>query len=170
MSHPQGRESIVPLPRALDRDDLPAPPFTAVARRSRRRPQDQMPTLRAWPYGKHEGKDFTFAGGKQIEALLQFGKKFGLPARCSIAFNPRLDRVKQFLLAQGLGQEFNRSGFYCPHGHGNVAVTADEYDWKRDARFDQRALKFQPARPRQSDVEHDAARRIGALALKEVIC
>src|SRR5258708_1849034 len=95
--------------------------------------------------------------------------KVSRPAPCSIPFDPRLDRVKQFLLAQGLGQELNRSGFYCPHGHGDVAVTANEYDWKRDARFDQRALKFQPARPRQSDVEHDAARRVGALALQEVL-
>src|SRR5258708_14442725 len=98
------------------------------------------------------------------------GNNVDLPAKYSTWFVPRLDRVKQFLLAQGLGQEFNRSGFYGPHGHRDVAVTADEYDWKRDARFNQRALKFQSTRPRQSDIEHDAARRIGALALKEVLC
>src|SRR5258707_7879863 len=104
-----------------------------------------------------------------MEPLWQFGNKLGLPAPCSIAFDPRLDRVKQFLLTQGLGQEFNRSRFYCPHGHGYVAVTANEYDWKRDAQFDQGPLKFQPARPWQSDVEYDAARRIGTLALNEVL-
>src|SRR5258706_3444329 len=98
-----------------------------------------------------------------------FAKTLALQAPGSTAFDPRLDRVKQFLLAQWLGQELNRSGFYCPHGHGDVAVTANEYDWKRDARFDQRALQFQPARPRQPDVEHHAALRVGPLALKEVL-
>jgi hypothetical protein len=43
----------------------------------------------------------------------------------------------------------------------------NEYDRKRDSRFDQGPLKA--ARPRQSDVEYDAARRVEALSLKEVL-
>src|SRR5258706_15744463 len=98
-----------------------------------------------------------------------FAKTLALQAPGSTAFDPRLDRVKQFLLAQGLGQELNRPGFHCPHRHGNVAVTTNKYHRELDARFRQRALKFQSARPRQSDVEYDATRRIGALALEEFL-
>src|SRR5580704_11703177 len=94
---------------------------------------------------------------------------FGLLTPSTVALDRHLDRLEQLLLVQGLGQELNRPGFHCPHGHGNVTVTADKYDWKMDIRFDQRTLEFQSARSRQSNVKHDATGCIGALALNEFL-
>jgi hypothetical protein len=48
-------------------------------------------------------------------------------------------------------------------------MTADEYDRKLDPRLGQRTLKFQPTRPQQSDVEHDATGQIRPPALKEFL-
>ena len=42
-------------------------------------------------------------------------------------------------------------------------VTADEYDWEVDVRFRQRAMKFESASPRQSDVEHETTGRVPTL-------
>jgi len=95
--------------------------------------------------------------------------KFGLLAPSSIAFDPHLHGVEQFLVAQRLGQKLDGPRFYCSNRHRNVAVTTDEYDWKLDTRLRQRPLKFQSARSRQPDVEHDAAGRVGALALKKFL-
>ena len=49
-------------------------------------------------------------------------------------------------------------------------MTADENDWNMNARFDQSTLEFQPARTRQSDVQHETSRDVRALVLKEALC
>ncbi len=116
-----------------------------------------------------ERKDFSFARGQRIEALPQFGNNTGLKPPGAIALDPRLDRIEQMLLMQGLGQELDGAGFHRPHRHGDVAVTADEYDGKMDVRFHQRTLELQSARTRQSDVEYDATGCVGAFALKEFL-
>src|ERR1700676_3108727 len=119
--------------------------------------------------GNNERQDLSFARRQGIEAPLQFGNNLGLLPSGAIALNPHMDRIEQLLLVQWLGQELNGPGFHCPYRHGNVAMTADEYDWKMGIRIDQHALALQSARPRQSDVEHYAAGCIGPLALKEFL-
>ncbi len=82
--------------------------------------------------GDDERKDLSFARRQGLETFLQFGDKFGLSPTGAVALDPRLDRIEQFLLVQGLGQEFDGPGLHRPHRHGNVAVTADKYDGKFD--------------------------------------
>src|SRR5258708_19103945 len=116
-----------------------------------------------------EWQEFSFARCQGIEALPQLGNKLVLLTSNAIALDARLNGIEQFLFAHGFGQKLNGAGFDRFHRHRNIAVTAEEYNGKRDAGFRQRALKFQSARPRQSDVEHDTARRIGTLALEEIL-
>src|SRR5262245_47438509 len=119
--------------------------------------------------GDNESQDFSLAWRQGIEAFLQFGNDLRFLPPGTIALDPRLDGIKQLLLAQRLGQELDGAGFHGSHRHGNVAVRADKYDWKVDVRFLQCALELQTARPRQSDVKHDAARRIPTLAIKKLL-
>src|SRR5262249_27083323 len=83
--------------------------------------------------------------------------------------DPRLNRIEQLLFLQRLGQELNRPRFDCSNRHWNVAMAANEYDSKVDTRFGQHTLKFEPASPWQSDVEHDATGRVGALPGQEFL-
>src|SRR5271166_6717882 len=84
--------------------------------------------LFVWTAGDDERQDLLFARRQSIEALPQLGNKLGLLAPGAITLDPRLDRIEQLLLAQGLGQKLDGTGFHCLHRHGNIAVTADEYD------------------------------------------
>src|SRR5262249_33742407 len=95
----------------------------------------------------NESQNFSLARRQGIEALLQLGNNLGFLPPDTIALDPRLDRIEQFLLAQWLGQEFDGPGFYGSHRHGNVAVPADKYDWKMDVRVVQCTLEFETARP-----------------------
>jgi len=59
--------------------------------------------------------------------------------------------------------------FICPHRTWECRRTADKYDRKMNARLHQCALGFESARPRQSNVKHDATGCVGALVLKEFL-
>jgi hypothetical protein len=113
--------------------------------------------------GRYKQQGFSFPRRQGVEAIPQFGTKFGPFAPGSIALECR---IKQLLCAHGFGAELDSAQF---RRHGNVAMAADEYDRKLDPRLRQRTLKFQSTRPRQSDVEHDATGQIGAPALKEFL-
>jgi len=76
----------------------------------------------------------------------------------TISCQSRLDRVKQCLLVQWLGQELNRPGFHCLNRHGNVAMTAHKYDWKVNAQVHQGTLEFKSAHPWHFDIKHNATR------------
>ena len=43
-----------------------------------------------------------------------------------VALETLLDRIQQILILEGLGQKFYGSGLHRFHGHGNIAVPADE--------------------------------------------
>jgi hypothetical protein len=87
----------------------------------------------------------------------------------AVALDCDLDRVEQLLLTQGLRQEFDGAQLHCPHGHGNVAAPADEYDRKPHARLGYSALELESARPWQPDVEHDASGRVGPSGLQKFL-
>ena len=119
--------------------------------------------------GHDEREHFPLAHRQRGEARLQFGDGAVLLAPNAVALDCDLDRVEQLLLTQGLRQEFDGAQLHCPHGHGNVAVPADEYDRKPHARLGYPALELESARPWQPDVEHDTPRRVRPPALQKFL-
>ena len=112
----------------------------------------------------------SFGPQSPRQSLEDLGRweRFQVPAETSealaedtpgaIACQSRLDRVKQCLLVQRLGQELDGPGFHRLNRHGNVAMTADKYDWKVNAQFHQGTLEFKSAHPWHFDIKHNAAR------------
>jgi Histidine kinase-, DNA gyrase B-, and HSP90-like ATPase len=113
--------------------------------------------------------DLSFARRQRAKALMQFRHGLGVAAPGTVALDPQLDGIEQFLIMEWLGQELNRSGLDRPHRHRNVAVSGDEHDRKLNAGVGQLALKIQSAAPRQSDIQHQATGRVGSLVLQELL-
>src|SRR5262249_11372525 len=86
----------------------------------------------------------------------------------AIPLERRGDRIQHVLIAKRLGQKIDRAGFHGLDRHGNVAVAGHEYDRNSDARLGELSLKIEPAQPRQSDIEYEAACHIGKLASQQV--
>src|SRR5262249_32621639 len=74
----------------------------------------------------------------------------------------------QVLLAQRLGQEFDRTGLHGAHAHRDVAVSRDEDDRNADIVPDQLSLKIEAAQTRKPDVEDKTAGHVRTLALEKL--
>ena len=73
-----------------------------------------------------------------------------------------MDRIEEFLIAYGLGQELDGAGFHRPHRDTHVRVTRDENNRNVDMGLNQLPLQIEAARSWQADVEDQAARRVRA--------
>ncbi len=85
----------------------------------------------------------------------------------SMPFNCLTNGVKKFLVPTGLGQELDSSRLHGLHAHWNIAVAGYEYDRHVRSRLRQFTLELESAKPRQSDIEHEAASNVRALTLEE---
>src|SRR5215813_8792807 len=119
--------------------------------------------------GDYQGHDFALALGERGEALLQPGDGRRRLALQAVALDARVDGVEQLLIAERLAQELDRPRLDRAHRHRDVAVAGNEDDGKMDARLRQLLLEREAARARQSHVEHEAARGVGALRLQELL-
>ena len=118
--------------------------------------------------GGDEAHHLAFALGQAVEACSYVRQALLVLSPAAIAFDRRGDRVQHVLIAEGLGQEIDRAGFHGLDRHGDVAVPGHEYDGNMDVRLGELALEIEPAHPRQSDVEHEAACHFGKLAAQKV--
>jgi len=71
-----------------------------------------------------------------------------------------MNGVKQFVITDRLGKEFNGTFLHRLHRHPNVAVSCDEDDRDFPVCRGKLALKIKTALPWQSHVEHEAGRAI----------
>src|SRR5215470_5139651 len=78
-----------------------------------------------------------------------------------------VDAVKQLLIPIRFLNEVNRAGFDGLDGNWNVAVSTDEHDWYPCAHRSQFLLQHRPAHMRHADIEHQTARTMGIVAIKE---
>src|SRR5215510_13820258 len=118
--------------------------------------------------GSDKPHHLAFALGQAVEACPQVCEALLVLAPAAIALDRRGDCVQHVLIAEGLGQKIDRAGFHGLDGHGDIAVAGHEYDGNMDVRLGEFGLEIEPAHPRQSDVEHEAACHIGKLASQKV--
>ena len=86
----------------------------------------------------------------------------------SVARDGYLDGVNQILITERLGEELHGTGLHRSHGHRDVAITGDEDDRKLHVRAHESFLEVQTALLRKSDVEDEAARRVGPSILQKL--
>jgi hypothetical protein len=101
---------------------------------------------------------------------MQINNHFGLLTPGAIAVNACLDGIEQLLLMQRFGQELDSTRLNGTDRHGDIAMSANEDDWKFNVRLDQRTLKFKSAWTGQSEVENETTGRVSQLAIKEISC
>jgi len=89
--------------------------------------------------------DFAFACR---QGIISFAKRQDcqiLFPSVSIALDSHSHGVKEFLFADGLGQELDGTPLYGFDGHRNIAMPSDENDRKRVVQTRKRALKIEAA-------------------------
>src|SRR5262245_54350540 len=96
--------------------------------------------------------------GQGLKARFQFGEYLLVLQPRAIARQAQLDRVQQVLIAEWLGQEFDRASLYRPDRHRDVAVPGDEYDRNMNVGRRELPLKIETASAGQPDIEHKAGR------------
>src|SRR5262245_49436500 len=80
--------------------------------------------------GDHMRHDLPLPQGQRGKALAQSFDYASILTPLSISLDAELNRVKQLLIAERLGEELDRTGLHRPHTHGDVAVASDEDDRK----------------------------------------
>src|SRR5438045_3184181 len=118
---------------------------------------------------RHQGHHLTLAGGEGLEARPQPGQGLFVLQPSAVARDALLDRVEQILVAEGLGQELDRSALHRPDGHRNVAVSGDEDDREVDIRGGELSLKVEAASSGQPDIENKAGGSVRTDRLEEFI-
>src|ERR1039458_3446904 len=76
----------------------------------------------------HEGQYFPFAGSEQRVVLLQLGKFRSLPPALAIERQGCVDRLQQFLVAEGFGKELDCPRLHSADRRWNISVTGNEDD------------------------------------------
>jgi hypothetical protein len=112
------------------------------------------------PGGDH-AHHLTFALGQGFEARAQFRELLLVFSPVAVALERGGDRVQHVLIAKRLGEKIDRACFHSLDRHGDIAVAGHEYDRNAHVRFGELGLEIEPAHPRQSDIQHEAARHIG---------
>src|SRR6266481_2353597 len=105
----------------------------------------------------HQGHHLALPGGKSLEARPQRGDCLFVLEPRAISREAQLDRVQQVLIAEGLGQELDRSSLYRLDGHRDVAVSGDEDDRNVNVCRQELSLKIKTTSTRQPDIEHKAS-------------
>src|ERR1700722_12256390 len=123
--------------------------------------------LLIWASCDNQSEHFSLARRQSSIAYTQIRRNPIVEAPFAITFDSRLNCLQQLLLAQRLGQEFDRAGFYRLPPHRDITVPADEYDRNQNLGCLQFALELQSTLPWQPDVKNNAAKCIEALALKK---
>src|ERR1700674_4324833 len=99
------------------------------------------------PAGDHQREDFSFTRGQRFKPLPQRCNFRLLLTSGAVAFQGKLNRIQQILIAEWFGQELDRSRLHGPHGHRNITVGGDKYDRNANASLYQLALEIEPADP-----------------------
>jgi len=107
----------------------------------------------------YEGHHFPFAGREQGVVFLQLGQLRSLAPAFAIRGERRVDRRRQFLVTERLGEELNRPRLHGADRRWNISVTRNEND-RRPCAIGQFALQFQAARPRELQIQHQAGGRV----------
>src|SRR6266852_8548543 len=95
------------------------------------------------PAGDHQRENLLFTRGQRFKPLPQLCNFRLFLTSGAVAFQGKLNRIQQILIAEWFGQELDRSRLYCPHGHGDIAVAGDKYDWNANVSLGQLALEVQ---------------------------
>src|SRR5215831_2076311 len=95
--------------------------------------------------GYHQSHHLALTGGEGFKArAYRGGCLFVLPP-CAISSEALLNGVQQVLIAERLGQELDRSIFYRPDRHRDVAVSGDDNDRDLNVRRRELSLKIETA-------------------------
>src|ERR1700704_4132783 len=91
-------------------------------------------------------------------------------AQCGATpFDGRPDCRQKRNVVDRLGKEFNRARFHRLHSHGHVCVACNENDWHVIASGEV-LLQFEPAEPRQCQVEDQTAREGATRVGEKLLC
>ena len=112
--------------------------------------------------------DFAFPWGQLLIVLPQSGYFRVLLAARAIPIDSFVNRVEQFLIAEGLGEEVDGSGLHRLYGNRDVAVAGDEDDRDVEAGGVHLTLEFEPAHTGQPHVENEATGIIDGSSSEEV--
>src|SRR5262249_13256492 len=111
--------------------------------------------------------DLVFATGQPFDRLapgpirlVALAVVFVAPEGCSHG-------IQHVLIAKRLGKEVDGTRLHGAHRHGYVAMPRHEDDRDADIRLLELGLEIQSAYAGQPDIEHQAARPLGSLVLKE---
>src|SRR5258707_15101454 len=72
-------------------------------------------------------------------------------------------------MADGLGQELDRTGLHGSNRHRGIGVTADEDDRQMPARLEEVLMKIRPALPWQGSIDNEASRKSRTRAVQELL-
>ncbi len=88
---------------------------------------------------------------------------FGIDSDCGS------HRVQKVLFAERLAEKLDRTGLHGLDAHRHIGMGSDEDHRKIDAELSKLGLKLQPAHSRQPNVEDQAPRNVGTLAVQEFL-
>ena len=83
--------------------------------------------LLGYPALGQQPHDLPLARCKRCKPSLQIGQCQGFRATQSIVLDAIANRIKEFLVPKGLGQELYRAGFHSADRHRNVRVRGNKY-------------------------------------------
>ena len=104
--------------------------------------------------------DFTLAGTKTFETLLQPSQSSITLPSSAIASKSGLDGLNEVLISKRFSQKLYGATFHRLHGHRDVGVRCDEDDRHLPVRRGKVTLKFKPASSWQSHVEYQTGRAV----------
>jgi len=87
----------------------------------------------------------------------------------TVAINRLLNGVEKLLVTKGFREKVHRPRLQGLHRHGDITMSGDEHDLDRWIRRGKLALKVEAAQSRESHVEDEAARCVGALGSQEFL-
>src|SRR5579863_3847340 len=104
--------------------------------------------------GSYERHDLTLPVAERLVTVPQLLESFLGRQLRAVKIKSGVDGIEDVLLAQWLGQEFDRSGLHRSHGHGNITVTGNHNRWNDPSRICQLPLKVQTAHLRQPHIQN----------------
>jgi len=104
--------------------------------------------------------DFTLAGTKSFETLLQPSQSSITLPSSAIASKSGLDGLNEVLISKRFSQKLYGATFHRLHGHWDVGVCCDEDNWHLPVRRGKVALKLKTGSSWHSHVEYQASRAV----------
>src|SRR5579864_2686003 len=95
---------------------------------------------------KH-GDDLLLARSQRVEAPLDFRYFFLLFTSGTVSLQCDANSIQQILIAEWLGEEFNRPSFDSANTHWDVTMASEKNDWNMNLSRCKLALEVEPTQP-----------------------